>query len=152
MNFKIMKINNPLSKNNLLIFTPVILVMILDLVFTMVGQSASYWQNYSFFNEGSPLGQILMLNPIHFILFFIFYLLLIIFLVSFLPKPFNIIVAIGFFLGHVWGSSTWLGTIFYKLTGDYFTGNVWYLNIGYFIFIAVISGICIDRWLKIDKI
>ena len=71
-----MKIKNPLSKNNLLILAPVILVMILDLVFTLVGQPAYYWQNYSFFNEGSPLGQILMQNPVYFILFSIFYLFL----------------------------------------------------------------------------
>lgn len=144
-----MKINNPLSKKNLLILTPVILVMILDLVFTMAGQPARYWQNYGSFSEGSPLGQTLMLNPAYFILFFIFYLFFVILLASFLPRPFNIMIAIGFFLGHVWGSSTWLGTIFYKLTGDYFSGNIWYLNVGYFIFIAVISGFCISKWLKI---
>ena len=133
-----------------MILTPVILVMILDLVFTVVGQSAYYWQNYGFFNEGSPLGQILMLNPACFILFFIFYLLFVIFLLGFLPKPFNIMVAVGFFLGHAWGSASWIPTIFHKLTGVY-TINDWYLNIGYFVIIAMISGIFINKWLRVKN-
>ena len=131
---------NPFSKNNLTILAPMILVMVLDLVFTLVGQPKGYWQDYGLFNEASPLGQILMLHPAYFILFFIFYLVFVIFLAGFLPKPFNIMVGVGFFLGHVWGSSTWLGTIFH--------GDVWYLTVGYFIFIAVVSGLCINRWLK----
>lgn len=143
-----MKIRNILSKNNFLIIAPLILVMVLDLVFTMAGQPAYYWQDYSFFNEGSPLGQTLMLNPVYFISFSIFYLFFVIFLISFLPKPFNIMTAIAFFLGHVWASSSWLGTFFYKITGNYFTGDVWYLNIGYFIIIAAISGFCINQWLR----
>jgi len=143
-----MKFTNPFSKNSLLVLTPLILVMVLDLAFTMGGQSAYYWKDYRYFNEGSPLGQFLMLNPYFFILFFIFYLLFVFILINILPKPFNIMVAIGFFLGHVWGSSTWLETIFYRLTGISFAGNVWYLNVGYFIFIAIISGFCISKWLK----
>ena len=146
-----MKINKLLSKNNLLILTPVILVMILDLVFTIVGQSAFYWQNYGFFNEGSPLGQILMLNPAYLILFFIFYILFVIFLVEFLPKPFNIIVAVSFFLGHAWGSSTWVPAIFRKLTGVY-TIDDWWLIIGYFVIIAIISSFCINKWLGIKNL
>ena len=56
-------------------------------------------------------------------------------------------VAVGFFLGHAWGSASWLETIFYKLTGNYFAGNIWYLNIDYFIIIAVVTGICINKCL-----
>jgi len=109
---------NPFSKNNLTILTPMILVMVLDLVFTLVGQPKGYWQDYGLFNEASPLGQALMLHPAYFILFFIFYLVFVIFLAGLLLKPFNIMVGVGFFLGHAWGSSTWLGTIFH--------GDVWY--------------------------
>ena len=125
--------------------------MVLDFIFTLAGQPAYYWQNHIFFDEGSPLGRILMQNPAYFVLFFILYLLFVIFLLANLKRPFNIVIAIGFFLGHVWGSSTWLGIIFYKLTGNYFTADIWYLNIGYFAVIAVISGICVDRWLRIWK-
>jgi hypothetical protein len=144
-----MKIKNPFSKNNLFILAPVLLVMILDLIFTMTGQPDYYWQNHAFTNEGSPLGQIIMsANPVYFILFFVFYLVFVIVLVGLLPRPLNIMTGLGFLFGHIWGSSTWLGTIYEKLIGDYFTGNDWYLKIGYFIAIAIISGAFVDKWLK----
>ena len=148
-----MKINNPFSKKNLLILSPVILVMILDLVFTLVGQPPQYWQNYSYFNEGSPLGQTLMLNPFGFILFFTSYILFVVILSGILPRPLNIMFALSFYLGHIWGSSTWLGTIYYKISGNsyYVWNESWYLSIGYFIFIAIISGFFINKWLKINK-
>ena len=142
-----MKIKNPFSKSNILILVPVILVMLLDGVFTLAGQPAQYWQNYHLFNEASPLGQVLMLHPAYFVVFFVFYILFVMFLAANLKRPFNIIVALGFFLGHAWGSSTWVSTIFYKLTGVYAV-NDWCLVVGYFIIIAVISGFCINKWAK----
>jgi hypothetical protein len=144
-----MKISNSFSKDKILLLLPVILVMLLDLIFTLFGQPDYYWQNHSLFNEGSPLGQILMLNPAVFIAAFVFYIAFVIFLSAILPKPLNIVFALSFYLGHVWGSSTWLETIFYKLTGNYYAGDAWYLNIFYFIFIAAISGLCVSKWLKI---
>jgi hypothetical protein len=138
---------NLFSKSNILILTPLILVMVLDAVFTLAGQSEYYWQNYSLFNESSPLGQTLMLNPAYFILFFILYLPFVLFLATNLKKPFNIMIAIGFFLGHAWGSASWVPTIFHRLTGVY-TTEEWWLTVGYFIVIAAISGLSIDKWLK----
>jgi hypothetical protein len=145
-----MKIKNPFSRQNIFVLIPLILVMIIDFVFTVVGQPETYWQNHNYFNEGSPLGQILMLNPAHFIIFFVFYILFVIVLAGILPRPVNITVALGFYLGHIWGSSTWLGTIFYKITGDEYIliYGSWYLTVGYFAAIAIISGFCINKWLK----
>jgi len=146
-----MKIKNPFSKSNILIVIPVILVMILDLTFTLVGQPEYYWQNYEFFNEGSPLGFILFSHhPAYFVLFFAIYLLLVLVLVTNLMRPFNIMVAVAFFLGHSWGSSSWVPAIFYKLTGID-TIDSWYLIIGYFIVVAIISGFCVNKWLKIKN-
>lgn len=142
-----MKIKNPFLKSNILILTPLILVMLLDLIFTLAGQPEYYWQNYNLFNEGSPLGPIVLAHhPGYFVLFFAFYLLFVLFLTTNLKRPFNIMVAIGFFLGHAWGSASWVSTIFYRLTDVYFV-NEWYLIVGYFIFIAIISGFFINRWL-----
>jgi len=142
-----MKTNNPFSKQNILILIPLILVMILDLTFTLVGQPESYWYNYKFFNEGSPLGPVLMsYHPGYFILFFVFYLLFVLFLATNLPRPLNIIVAIGFFLGHAWGSSSWMQVIIYRFLSIRI--NEWYSVIGYFVIIAIISGFCINQWLK----
>jgi len=138
---------NPFSNTNVLIISPVIMVILLDVIFTLVGQPKSYWQNYTLFNEGSPLGQILMLSPIYFISFMIVYIVLISILIVNLKRPFNIMIGIGFFLGHFWGSSTWLYIIIKKLTGIYIM-NDWYLVVGYIIVISIISGFCINKWFK----
>jgi len=144
-----MAIKNPFSKSNILILVPLILVMVLDLIFTLVGQSNYYWQNYSLFNEGSPLGaSLLSLHPGYFIVFFIFYLLFVSFLLVNLKRPLNIIVALSFFLGHVWGSSSWVPSLVCRYTSIYI--DSWYLIVGYFIIIAIISGICINKWLKLN--
>lgn len=124
------------------------LVMILDLIFTIAGQPSYYWNvDFSFLNEGSPLGVFLLSrNPVFFIIFFFFYLLFVLFLITNLRRPFNIMAGIGFFLGHAWGSSTWVPLLFSR----YFYGDFadWYLTIGYFIILAIIFGICINAWLN----
>lgn len=147
-----MKIKNPFSKLNILILTPLILVMVLDLVFTLAGQPESYWQgNYLHFNEASPLGALLLpIHPAYFVLSFAFYIPFVLFLATNLARPLNIMVAIGFFLGHSWGSSSWVPIVFYKVTKVY-TTDTWYLIIGYLIIIAIISGFCVNKWLKINK-
>jgi hypothetical protein len=139
---------NPFSKTNIWLTAPLVLAMLLDGIFTLVGQPDIYWQNYSFFNEGSPLGQILMLNPLYFISFFIVYLILVAVLTTNLKRPFNIMVWLGFFLGHVWGASTWTYTIFTDLTGIY-TVSSWYLVVGYIVIISVITSFFINKRLKV---
>ena len=150
-----MKINNPLSRQNILILTPLILVMILDLIFTLVGQPEIYWHNYRFFNEASPLGQVLLSHhPGYFVLAFVLYLLFVLFLATNLKQPLNIMVVIGLFLAHAWGSASWLPILVYRFLpiGRSLDINNWYLTIGYFIIIAIISGFCINQWLKIKNV
>ena len=143
-----MKLKNPFKMPTLLILGPVVLVMILDLVFTLVGQPEAYWQNFQFFNEASPIGQkLLMTHPIFFILSFIFYTVFVLFLIVNLKRPLNIILALSAFLGHSWGSSSWVPKIFFNLTGFQLINN-YYLILSYFILIAVFSGFCLNLWLK----
>jgi len=142
---------NPFSKTSILITAPLMLTMLLDGVFTLVGQPAEYWQNYALFNEGSPLGQILMLNPLYFISFFIIYLVLVPFIVVNVKRPFSIMIWLGFFLGHVWGASTWVYRIFADLTGIYDISR-WYLVVGYIIIISVVAGIFISKAYEKNKI
>ncbi len=148
-----MKINNPFTKNNLLIFLPVILVMIFDFLFPLIGQPEIYWTvGYAFNNEGSPLGELLLgYHPEIFAVFFAFYLSLVLFLSANLKRPFNIMVAVGFFLGHAWGSASWIPLIVLRFSSyqTYADFNEWYATVAYFIVIAVISGFCISKWLKI---
>jgi len=144
---KIMAVKNPFSKSNALILAPLILVMVLDFAFTLIGQPESYWQDHLFFNEGSPLGNLLLpVSPIYFALFFIFYLLFVLFLAVNLKKPLNIMIFTGFFLGHSLGSASWVSLLFYRFFQ--ISINSWYLIIGYIVLISIISGFCISRWLK----
>ncbi len=145
-----MRIKSPFSRQNILILSPIILVMILDLVFTLVGQPKYYWGNYLFLSEGSPLGKVLLSwHPAYFVLFFILYLLFVLFLITNLKKPLNIIVALSFFLGHIWGSASWIPVLLYHFSQ--ISVGSWYLTIGYFIIISIVSGFCINKWLKIKK-
>jgi hypothetical protein len=146
-----MKIKKIFSGKNLSFVFPVLLVMAIDFIFTMVGQPAGYWSNHVFLNEGSPLGIFfLSRNPLFFVLFFILYLLFVFLLIIKLKRPFNIIAGIGFFLGHVWGSSTWIPILVYRYTGQFYLSD-WYFTIGYLIFISAISGIFINQWFKSNK-
>ena len=139
-----MKINNPFSKSNIVTFIPLMLVMILDLFFTTIGQSEYYWQNYSFFNELNPVGQILLsVGPIYWILISILYIVFVLFLIANLRRPINIMAATAFFLGHAWGSASWVVEIIYKFFG--LEVNYWYANIIYFIIIAIISGFYLNK-------
>jgi hypothetical protein len=143
--------SNPFSKKNILVLIPLIMVMLLDLTFTMAGQPKIYWQDHSLFNEGSPLGQVLMLDPFCFIAFFFFYIFFVLFLATNLKRPFNLIWGIGFYLGHVWGSSTWVSTIFYKFTGLTAVSE-WYITVGYCVILAALTGVFINQWLRTKNI
>lgn len=144
-----MKFSNPFSRANAFLVLPLILVMILDMGFTLIGQLQDYWRNFQFFNEANPTaGFLLSINPALFILFFFLYLIFVLFLIVNLKKPFNLISYIFFFLIHSWGSSSWLSELFFSYRinslGD------WCLKIGYFALISLVSGFCINKWLK-DK-
>lgn len=144
---KKMKINNPFSKAYIFVIFPLILVMFLDLIFTLIGQSQDYWRNFQFFNEANPLaGFLLSHHPALFFLLFCVYLILILFLVVNLKKPLNLIFYIFFFLIHSWGSSSWLSELLFSYQANY--SSDWYLNIGYFIFISLASGFSLTLWLK----
>ena len=158
-----MRIKNPFSKPIIFIFClkkqsdkhycfilfPLLLVLLIDLIFTLVGQPEIYWQNYNFYNEGSPLGIFfLSQHPGYFLLFYIFYVAVVLLVATNLKRPFNIVWAISFFLGHVWGSATWVDNIFYKFFPDYSFVDNWYLKIFYFILVGAISGFFIDHWLS----
>ena len=119
---------------------PVALVMCLDFLFTMIGQPANYWTNYSYVNEGSPLGfNLLKINPIYFLTYCLLYLLAMIILIKKLPFKIGAILALSLFLGHCWGSSTWVYYLFQKMGFEMPIFSHWYLTVGYLATISVIS-------------
>ena len=148
-----MKIKKLFSKSNILILTPLILVMVFDFVFTLVGQSAAYWQDFNLVREGNPVARYLLVQHYgYFTLGSFIYGFLILFLVIKLKRPFNIILAAFLFIVHSSASASWVPRIFEKITETYPINAWWYLRLGYFIIVAIISGFCIDRWLKIKNL
>lgn len=148
-----MGIRKLLSKSNILILTPLILVMVFDFVFTLVGQPAAYWQDFSLVREGNPVARFLLTwHYGYFTLVSFIYGFLVLLLVIKLKRPFNVILAVFLFISHGAASASWVPRIFEKITGTYPIDIWWYLNFCYYIFIAIISGFCINKWLKIKNL
>jgi hypothetical protein len=119
---------------------PVILVMCLDFLFTMIGQPANYWTDFSKVNEGSPLGfNLLKINPIYFLIFCLLYLFAMVVLIKKLPFKIGAILALSLFLGHSYGSSSWVYYLFQKMGFETSMFSHWYLTIGYLAIISMIS-------------
>jgi hypothetical protein len=119
---------------------PVALVMIIDFLITIVGQPKNYWNNFANVNEGSPIGFSLMkINPLFFLLFCAIYLLIAIISIKKLPLFLGATIALSLFLGHAYGSSTWVYYFFYRggLTSEMFSH--WYITIGYFVLLSLFS-------------
>ena len=120
---------------------PIILVMVLDLVFTMAGQPQCYWEDHSLCHESSPIGKLLLsIGPMYFIASFAMYMICILVLVIKLPRLLSSMLFIAVFLGHAWGGASWVPTLYKILPLTEI--NEWYLCIGYFVCIAVISSFC----------
>lgn len=139
-----MHLKHPFTAKYFSTIFPLLLVMLCDCAFTLLGQSKKYWNNYEKFNEASPLGAFLIAeHPLYFVLAFAAYVIVIHYLVVNLPRPFNVMIAIAVFLGHAWGSLTWAPTIAKRyLNLDY---GEWYTTIAYLILLAIITGFVVNK-------
>ncbi|GAB4158541.1 MAG: hypothetical protein Fur003_2370 [Candidatus Dojkabacteria bacterium] len=114
------------------IIPPIIAAIFCDLFFTLLGQPDSYWNDASKVSEGSPLGVLTLSNsPFTFILFMILYALFIIFLLKKLNFRLALPLGITVALGHIYGSSSWISLLTYKVLGHDKAFLSWYLLIGY---------------------
>ena len=122
-------------------FVPLVVVMLFDLAFTLLGQPDEYWDDHDLCDEANRIGNtVLSAGPGYFVLLFILYVFSIVFLVRKLPKIFGVFVAVAVFLAHTWGSASWL-----LVVSPYFFPmeiEEWALYGGYFLAITMISGIC----------
>jgi len=146
-----MGIKKLLTKSNLLILSPLILVMVTDFVFTLIGQPPAYWKNFVFVNEANPVARYLLVwHYGWFTLISFAYGFLVLFLVLKLKRPLNIILAVFLFLAHGSASSGWMPRMVEVMTGTYPLDNFWfYSKYSYHIVVAIISGVVISKWLKI---
>ena len=125
---------------------PVILVMLLDFSFTMIGQPPSYWTNFNNLNEGSPIGvNLLSINPLYFLIFCAIYLSIMILLIRKLPLIPGAILALSLFLGHSYGSSSWVDLLLHKAGFDLGNFSQWYSTIGYFVLLSIISVLMVTK-------
>jgi hypothetical protein len=86
------------------------------MTFTLVCQPICYWHDYSQCNEENPVAHSLISqSPVHFVAFSLLYGYLVIFLITKLPKPANILL-VGIVLGaHAHASVTWLPRLFKEI-------------------------------------
>lgn len=128
---------------------PVLIVMFIDCLFTLIGQDKSYWINPMTVNEGSPSGfALLSQGPLFFIIPFIFYMLVVFFTLKKTNINFTIPFALLLFIGHSWGSSTWLSRLFnYNNQFD-----LWYITIFYFLIISIITSLFALNYINKNKI
>lgn len=126
-------------------------VMFLDLLFTLWFQPDHYWIDHTGCEERNPIGNaILSAHPNWFIVLFCFWLSLILFLVTKLPKPYNFIVTALALLGHAWGSSSWLHRLWSNYI--YVEINDWYLRTVYCGVITAIMVLCIAKIYKAESL
>jgi hypothetical protein len=85
------------------------------------------------------------LNPLFFLLFCAIYLLVVIILIKKTPLFIGATLALSLFLGHASASSAWVYSFFYKmgLTSKMFSH--WYITVGYFILLSLISVLIISK-------
>lgn len=138
-----------MSKQNLSIVWPLVLVMVLDLIFTLAGQPEIYWRNHKLYSESNPLAAFLLgKHPILFIFAYISYFFLILFLSANLKRPFSFILIISLFLIHVWATTSWVPTLAYRLFSSQIKINWFYSSIAYLTFIGLVTGVGVNKFLR----
>lgn len=119
---------------------PIALVMALDALFTLIGQPEGYWTNFSRVNEGSTFGFLaLTRSPFLFTITFLAYMFVVVYLFKKLPHPLDLILGLTVFLGHTFGSSTWIPILYAKFNLPQMPFSEWYATVLYFVLLSVVS-------------
>lgn len=98
------------SANSLLkLFNRLILIVVLlDGIFTLIGQPFGYWYDYSKLTEASFIGKMLLTwHPLFFTLFLFFWVILMTFLLSKLRPSLSWALFFSLFIGHSLGMWSW---------------------------------------------
>lgn len=123
----------------------VLLVMILDEVATLLGQSSEYWTDHSQFNEAFPFSWIVK-GPWWFTLQGAAYAVGVMLLLYFLPKKFSLYLGLLAFIGHAWGSSSWIWRLLTKF--NFFPDHWYWASLIYFALIAIPLSLSLNRFYK----
>lgn len=130
---------------------PVIIVMSLDVLFTVIGQPANYWSSsYRVINEGSSIGYYLLgYSPWIFLGSMAVYIASMVVLMKKLPLFWSVILAMALFIGHIGGSASWAPYVYLKLGMTKFQFFDWYVRLGYEILIVIVTVLIV--WPEIKK-
>lgn len=125
---------------------PILLVILLDAIFTVIGQPPEYWHKFTNVNEGSPLGfHFLQSNPWLFLVFMAIYMGGVTFLLKKLPLFWSSVLGLTLFIGHTYGSSSWIYIMYSRLGLPDFPFANWYLKIGYFVIISLVTSFILRK-------
>ena len=113
----------------------VLVPLIFDHVITVLGQPSEYWKDFSFAQEGSPARFLLAQHPAWFFLWGAAYAVLIVVLLRVLPKKAALPLGLLVYMGHAWGSATWIP-------------GSWYVFIAYFAILSLVLSWGILSWFR----
>jgi hypothetical protein len=119
----------------------ILLIVLCDVVFTLLGQPDSYWIDSAKVSEGSPLGvATLSSSPLAFIVFMSLYMIFWGFVLRIVNIKYSIPITIALAFGHIAGSSSWIGILTYKFFGHNNNFLAWYIMLAYVSLFSLIIG------------
>ncbi len=120
----------------------VLLPNVIDHIVTLLGQPSEYWQNYAKSNEAALI-TLLGHGPIIFIIGSIVYISILAFLLFKLPSKYSLPLGIFAFVGHAWGSASWIPGILYSHN---INANEWVVSLVYFLVLSIFLSLGIGKW------
>lgn len=122
---------------------------VVDGILTLVAQGPEYWSSIRKVNEASPAYYFLLHSPGLYLLGAFVWFLFWYFIFFRLKKPFNLIIAIFFIVGHSWGGGGWIMRLFwehgvYTLTDQSSIISAWGMLMVYFLLVAVVGAYCLN--------
>lgn len=144
-------LSSPLARNPL--FFAFIFPLVTDTALTLAGQDPSYWSNYATANEAAPIRFLLAAHPLIFLGASLVWYLFLYWLVKRIKHPVNLMVALGFMVGHTTGSESWIVRII--LTSGWLeagqrssTTLLWLTTAGYFVLVGIVGGLAISSYIQ----
>jgi len=125
-----------------------------DTTLTLVGQDASYWNDFSTANEAAPLRFLLTTHPALFVFVSLAWYAVLYWLIKKLRDPLNLMIAISLMVGHTVGSESWIVKILLSQTAITQMGRntaltmIWSTTVGYFLLVGIFGGLALSAYLR----
>ena len=125
-----------------------------DTTLTLVGQDASYWNDFSTANEAAPIRFLLTTHPAVFVGASLLWYVFLYWLVQKVRKPVNLMVALSLMVGHSVGSESWIVKILLSQTAITQMGRntaltmIWSTTVGYFLLVGILGGLALSAYLR----